>query len=110
LTLAEKIQADPAQVPPLSADVSVIDPRTDPHCRVRNDAGRSRCFSPTLRPRERLESSAGRAQTLKTLIAVRMAMDAPTKYREPRRGPYPTSPVAAARTREAATSADIVSP
>ena len=70
-----------------------------------------RCsFSPALRQRERLESSAGRAQSLNTLIAVRMAAEVPTKNREACRGLCPISPVAAARTRAAATSADIVSP
>lgn len=70
-----------------------------------------RCsLSPALRQRERLESSAGRAQSLNTLIAVRMAAEVPTKNREACRGLCPISPVAAARTRAAATSADIVSP
>ena len=73
------------------------------------DAGRC-SLSPALRQRERLESSAGRAQTLSPLITVSMAAEAPTKSREACGGPYPTSPVAAARTRAAATSADIVSP
>jgi hypothetical protein len=72
-------------------------------------AGR-RSFTPALRQRERLESSADRAQSLNTLIAVRMAAEVPTKNREACRGLWPISPVAAARTRAAATSADIVSP
>jgi hypothetical protein len=72
-------------------------------------AGR-RSFTPALTQRERLESSAGRAQTLSPLITVSMAAEAPTKNREACSGLCPISPVAAARTRAAATSADIVSP
>ena len=72
-------------------------------------AGRCR-LSPALRQRERLESSAGRAQTLSPLITVSMAAEAPAKNREACSGLCPASRATAARTRAAATSADMVSP
>src|SRR5882724_4576263 len=69
-----------------------------------------RCsFTPALRQRECLESPADRAQSLSPLITVSMAAEVPTKNHEACRGLSPTSPLAAARTRAAATSADIVS-